>query len=193
MGYLDEVFSIINKAKAFGNRKASNGTELIGHVPYRGPEAWLHEIYAPLSDKGIQSIEEGIGKELPKVMHDFYRSTNGLDLFSTSLFIYGLRTSYNREGDAARLPFSIVRRNTMERPSDAKDSFIFIGGYTEDGSLLYIDCNTGHIYRCDGDSAQPLNEWPSFEEMLLSEVRRLEGLFDEQGKLIDPDGPTTPE
>lgn len=194
MKYLDEVFTILHKARLFGTQTLENGTELIGYLPHIGPKAWLHHIFAPLNDEGIQQIEHVIHKKLPPAMEGFYRHTNGLIIFSTSLSIDGLRISHERIGDAARQPFAVEVPNIHERPRDAKDSFIFIGGYDYDGSNLYIDIETGITYRSDRyRSLDILNQWPSFEDMLLSEVRRLETLFDNNGREIDPDRPTTPE
>jgi hypothetical protein len=190
--YLQEVYNIIYKAKSFGYRKLDNKTELIGHVPHVAPQAWLHKIFAPLQEKEIDFLESEMKVDIPPVLEVFYFFNNGLGLFSSSLSFYGLRTSYERTGDAVWQPFDIILPNTFGRADDSSMNQLYIGSYDYDGSRLYIDNLTMKVYRCSRESSKPLNEWPSFEEMLLSETRRLDNLFDVEGKMKDAMQPTIP-
>jgi len=133
-----------------------------------------------------------LSKPLPKDFEEFLTLSNGCYFFSGSLSISGLRKSYRRTVIASRQPFDITTPNIEQRPRDAEDSFLFFGFYKWDGSRLYIDAKTGRVFRCSAESAKPLNNWNSFSEALLSEVKRLSKLFDGQGRKIDPDQATTP-
>ena len=190
---MNEIYTEIEKAKSFGYREASNGAKLYGHTPHIAPEAWLHILYKPLIEEEINKLEEETKVRIPSIYRTFLRWSNGLNLFSGSLSFYGLRVLNYREGDKAIQPFNIVTPNTLERPKDAKSTYLFIGGYNWDGSKLYLDNETLKVYRCDRYSAEDIkNEWRNFEETLKSEVSRLSALFDEKGKEIDEDIPTTP-
>jgi hypothetical protein len=190
MHYLQETFAVLKQADRLGSRVLENGTRLIGHVPHVGPEAWLHKIFAPISDRQIDELENDVAIKLPEVFRDFLTLTNGLSMFSGNLSIYGLRSSWERTGDAAGQPFSIVTPNTVERLVNAKKSFLFLGGYRSGkGYYLYIDTNDLAIYRCSRQSAIPLQKWNSFPEMLVCETTRLAALFDERGRRIDPTQP----
>ncbi len=79
-------------------------------------------------------------------------------------------------------PFGLETCNIFERPRDASDKQFFIGGYGEDGSLLYLE--NDKCFRCSRNSIKPLNQWPTFEDMLLGEVVRLSLLFDKAGKRL---------
>jgi hypothetical protein len=172
---------IIESAKSFGFRQLPNGARLYGHVPHVAPEAWLHEVFAPLSDSDIQSLDRAIGLALPADFRTFLRLANGMGLFSGSLAIDGKRTSYVRVGDDAWQPFCIVAANVEERPRQAKPWQLIVGGYRSDGSLVSIDVRDGSAFRTKARSSKIVNQWSSFWTMLSSEACRLAALFDTLG------------
>lgn len=192
MDYLDRLISSLEQYAHLGNRTLPNGTKLIGHVPHVAPEAYLHILFAPLNERDVRQLELRLPCAIPHAVATFLMRTNGLYLFSGSLSIDGLRFSNVRSG-AVRQPFSILTPNIDERPRSSKASYLFIGGYGCDGSLLYCDTGSPTVYRCSSRSARPLNEWPSFEEMIESEFNRLATHFDSKGQRINPLRPTTPE
>lgn len=193
MKALEKVLPILEKAKTLGERVLPNGSRLICHVPHVAPEAWLHAVYAPLLERDIISLEKQIRRPIPPVFKEFLKVANGIQIFSCSMSIDGLRANFARTGDAVWQPFSIVTPNTIERPKDAQESFFFIGGYEWDGSRLYIDSKTSKVFRSESGTAKPINEWNNFEEMLVTETIRIALLFDDQGRRIDPREPTTPD
>lgn len=179
-----KVLAILNKSLILGEKKYSDGARSIGHVPFRGSEAYLHSIFSPLDSKKIDRIEEYFRHPLPAQYKEFLAVTNGINIFG-QLSLYGLRTDYNRENSKILQPYNIQTPNVDERTADAKDSFIFIGGYGFDGSQLYIDNDTGKTFHCERYHAMRiLHEWPDFWTMLLSETERLAILFDEHGRRI---------
>src|SRR5262249_50871758 len=149
-----------------------------GHAPHIAPEAWLHELFAPLKKTEIATAEENIGYSIPKDFAEFLLAYNGLNLFSTSLSIYGIRKKNVRSGDDVWQPFDLSTPNVFERPSDSTDSQFFIGGYNWDGSKLFIDNRNRKVFRCTRDSAKPLNHWEDFGCMLISECNRIAELYD---------------
>ncbi len=193
MDYLERVVNLIDSYSCLGQRILDNGTRLIGHAPHIAPEAWLHIVFPPLGSREVSFIEDDVGESLPATFSFFLQRCNGLSLFSDSLNIYGLRKSFARTGDSVWQPFSIKTPNVDERPRRSKPSYFYIGGYRWDGSLIFIDKDTEHVYRCKQRNTKPLNHWPSFEEMLESEARRLSDIFDRQGHPLNPEEPTTPK
>jgi hypothetical protein len=193
LDYFEKVVSILKSYENLGKRILPNGTQLIGHAPQIAPEAYLHNIFPPLDDDGINELEKVLQTEIPKDYKEFLKKkTNGLHIFIDTLALDGLRSSYERTGDAAWQPYNLSTINIHERPRDSKDSYFYIGGYSWDGSLLYIDSDDNKVYRCTRYSSKPLNEWQNFEDMLVKEVKRIASLFDEKGNQKDPDKPTTP-
>lgn len=183
---------ILEKAKRLGIKTLPEGTELLGHVPHVGPDAWLHVLYACLSEADLEELEARTGRRLPEPYRRLLRETNGLSLFSGALYISGLRRSYERKGDGAWQPFAIEDANVLERPADAKPDYVFIGGYKADGSRLYMSPDRADVFRCERDSAVPLNKWKSLPHFLLSEANRLATHFDESGRRLDVGTSTAP-
>ena len=173
-------------------RTLPNGTRLIGHTPHVAPEAFFHVIFPPLTHKEIDELESSLGRLLPIQLIELYQTTNGLSLFSYSLHIDGLRCNYIRSGDEAWQPFSIMTANLTERPRDAEPTQVFFGGYKSDGSALMMQPPEDEVFRCERRSSKVLNRWSSFDNFLVSEVRRLEKLFDDSGHSRNPKLPTTP-
>ena len=80
-----------------------------------------------------------------------------------------------------------------ERPRAAAETEFFVGSYNEDGWTAFIDERRGGVVaRAERGSVEPLNEWPSFNEFIVSETERLATMFDERGRPLDPYAPTTP-
>ena len=185
-----EWVRIVNEARVLSERVLEDRTRLIGRTPHVGREAWLHIVFRGLKEEEIQTLEAQLALRLPDEVRTFLAQQNGLSVFSDAMSLDGLRTSYVRAGDAAYQPYSIVPPNIDERPAFAPDSAFFLGGYSSDGSLLYIDqALAGRVFRCARDSGEILNEWTTLSEMLDNEVRRLAALFDMHGRRLDPDRP----
>jgi hypothetical protein len=102
------------------------------------------------------------------------------------LSIYGLRSNYDRVGDAAWQPFSILTPNIEERLKDSNFYYFIIGRYFEDGSRIAIEIATNRIIRLLARKNSPtLSEWPDFSTMLTQEIKRIANHFDATGHLID--------
>lgn len=168
-------------------RIASNGTKLYGQVKSVGVNAWFHEIFAPLDQVGLLVIEEKIGKSIPNSFREFLSYTNGIRLFSDEITIFGKRDTYKRSGDEdIHLPYSIVTPNTIEKPTDLKDSQIVIGSYSYNGSKVIIDCKDESILVCESENVNiEIYRANSFWDFLLSEIGRLSSFYNSEMVLID--------
>ncbi|HCC83782.1 TPA: hypothetical protein DEP96_02950 [Candidatus Uhrbacteria bacterium] len=194
MNIQDTIMPILRKANSLGVELLDDGTQLIGHVPHVAPRARLHVVPPGLKESEVNQLEIEVGKTIPDEYKQLLIQTNGLSIYSDSLSFYGLRADFIRNERAPWLAYSMVDPNNYERPRDAKDSYVFIGGYSYDGSSLFIDSNSGKVFRCAQFRASEIyNIWPDFWTMLTSEVERLDSLFNAEGKKKDPSRPTTPE
>lgn len=191
IGEIEKAFKVLAQASSFGIRQLNDGTRLFGRATHVAPEAWLHLIFPPLIEAEVEILEQTLRRQIPKPYRTFLtKFGNGINIFSGSLSLDGMRKSNDRTGDGNWQPFAIETPNLYERPRDAESRHFFIGGFEEDGSLLYLE--NDKVIRCDRASVKPLNEWGSLSEMIGSEVKRLSELFDEYGRKRDPDKPTTP-
>ena len=194
MSYFEKVKEKISMYKYLGEEVVpETGALLIGRAPHVARLAWLHSIYPVLNDEEVLQLEQIVRMEIPASYKVFLmNASNGLTLFVDTFNLYGLRKVAGRGIAASRQPFSPDISNVDERPENAKDSYFFFGGYSWDGSKLYIDKATGLVHYCARWDATALFQWPSFEEMLVSETQRLVGLFDDKGVKKDPKRYTTP-
>lgn len=182
----DLIASKLFEFKNLGFSEDTHKTKLIGHLPRVAPHAWLHQIFAPLERSDIKKIEEELSVKLPSSLVSFFLFANGLNVFSNSLSIYGMRKPISRS-EIAFEPFEIKTSNLIERPRDAESHHLFIGGYNWDRSQLFMDTKDGKVYRCLRNSSGKLNHWNSLFSMLSSEIDRLSSHFDENGYENDAD------
>jgi hypothetical protein len=187
----EQVRERVRSAADLGHKTLPSGAEVFGHVPELAQEAWLHSLYPGLDDEELDALTDALDRTVPGVYADWLRLTNGLELFVTTLALYGVSRDSRRDSQN-RQPFDLSIHNVHDRPGDAGDECFFIGGYDWDGSLLYLRGEDEQVYRGTRESVDPLNEWDSLESMLLSEFDRLSEHFDEQGRERDPDRPTIP-
>ncbi|WP_298623209.1 SMI1/KNR4 family protein [uncultured Zoogloea sp.] len=176
-----------------GNKVVADSYVLIQPTPHVAPAAYFHVIYSSLNESEISEIESLIQRQIPGDLVEFYKIHNGCQLFSGALSVDGLRRNTSRTVDASRQPFSMVTPNIDERIKNSPTNAVFFGGYDWDGSLLYCMPNAKEIFRCNRDSAEPINQWPSLDDFFSSEIERLSKLFTGDGRQIDEDRPTTPD
>lgn len=184
---------MVFKFECLGAHVAENGAIFIGKAPFLGREAWLNKIYPSLTHEEILELETSLNQSFPVEFKRFLNEfSNGLNILSSTLSIYGLRKKLGRSVEASRQPYSILTPNKIERPPNSKDNFLFIGGYNWDGSLIYIDIETSKIHCCSSESAISKFCWQSFDEMLISEIKRLYTLVNEIGKELNEGTKTIP-
>jgi hypothetical protein len=190
---IDGTLSVLKEWKEKGFRKLKNGTEIICHVPKVGPEAWLHEVYVPLSEEAINVLERNtVAKKVPLILKEFYRKMNGINLFSDVFCVFGLRTSYVRTGDESIQPYDLITIDSG-RHKDSPQSWLIFGSYSWDGSHVVMDTSDSEnpkVFRIERWTTNILQEWDNFSEWLNSETVRVQLLFDENGYPIDCSIPT---
>ena len=177
---------------ALGERTLSTGVRLIGHVPHRAPEAYLHVLFPPLDPTLFEPFSHQPYAEASRHYFPFLEVFNGAMFFSGSIELHGVRTRpLTRIGDDAWQPFDITELNQDERPPNAPLDIFLFGSYNWDGSLLFLDSN-GKVFVCQRKDVTPFAEWASLELMISSEIIRLAQFFDERGRLIDKTAPRIP-
>ncbi len=193
--FLEQTIAILKKWEYKSKKILSNETIQICHVPHVGSEAWLHELYAGLANNQINQLQDSIPVSLPESYKEFLKLYNGLNIFSNSLSIWGLRSLNYRTGEGSIQPYSLIDLNNG-RPKKFPDTWLYFGSYSWDGSRVIFDLEKGvennKVYRCNRQDVKVLNEWPNIWIWLLSETQRLSKMFDENGVELDEDAPTTP-
>lgn len=188
-----KVFSNLEKWETGSKKIIANGTKLICHVPHIAPQAWLHEIYAGLSEDKINELKRKISDKLSNDYVEFLKVANGINIFSDSLSIWGVRTSYVRKGDEAIQPYDLIAENE-DMKGQFPESWLMIGSYSWDGSTVgyNLSNNSNKVFLCKPDSDEIVKEWDDLWTWLNEEIERLSLLFDMNGKKYDEDAPTIP-
>jgi hypothetical protein len=192
MNYRSYITIHTNPYRKNGVELLENGTELICRTPHIAPLAWCHKIFPPLHEKYIYDLEKQMRLNIPPDYQNFLKDTNGINLFSSGLKLYGMRFNFNRNLYDVWQPFDIITPNTNERPKILSDDILIIGS-AYDGSKIAIIGRNDKVIRFDDNTFEVLNEWENFDSYLTSEIERLELLFEENGVPKDVDCPKVPD
>lgn len=181
-----EFRAVLDRWRELGSRVLSNGAELICPVPHVAPEAWFHCVYPPLAETDVQVLEADLGCRLPPDLKALYRCSNGLNVFSDAVRVYGHRRNYKRSGDDAWQPYEIRDSNSRSAPAGwQRGDYLIVGGYKQDGShLLYPNTEQPSVARVDRATGQVMARWPSLWSWLKEEVGRLATLYDADGRKL---------
>lgn len=193
MEIYNNIIMALEKWNTCGERILDNGTKIICHVPHVAPQAWLHEIYNPLNSNDVEKLQDRLGKQLQEDYRQFLLLSNGINIFSDSLSVWGLKKSYDRRGEEAIQPYDLIAGNEEIR-GVVPNSYVLFGSYSWDGSTMAYDIssNSCKVFLCAPDTYEILKEWENIWVWLNEEVNRLSLMFDEKGVMYDEDVPTIP-
>lgn len=188
-----ELENLLMRFSHLGVTHSKNGALLIGKAPHIAEYAWLNVMYPCVTEAEVCDLEKRLGVAIPKVYKNFLMNvSNGFDIMNCTLALHGCRTSYDRSDLDSWYPFNLEDVQKYERPKNATPEMFFLGTYEYDGSKLYLNTLDDKIYYCDRYDATPLKAWDSLSAMLTSEIERIFGLFDADGRIFSRMAPTTP-
>jgi hypothetical protein len=188
-----ELENLLMRFSHLGVTHSKNGALLIGKAPHIAEYAWLNVMYPCVTETEVCDLEKRLGVAIPKVYKDFLMNvSNGFDIMNCTLALHGCRTSYDRSDLDSWYPFNLEDVQKYERPKNATPEMFFLGTYEYDGSKLNLNTLDDKIYYCDRYDATPLKSWDSLSAMLTSEIERIFGLFDADGRIFSRMAPTTP-
>lgn len=191
----DTLLKLIDRFNHLGVEYVSaTGATLVGRALHIGSEAWLNSIYDTVSESDVTAMEKSMGREIPIQYREFLLNcSNGLNIMSTTLCLFGCRKLVGRDITASRQPFDLVTLNTYksERPKNATSNLFFFGGYDWDGSQVYLT-DDGRVHFCSPNDCTSLKSWNSLDNFLLSEIQRIFLSFDDNGFELDETAPMLP-
>ena len=188
-----DLEKLLMRFSHLGVTHLKNGALLIGKAPHIAEYAWLNVMYPCATETEIYDLEKRLGCAIPEVYRNFLMNvSNGFDIMNCTLALHGCRTSYNRSDLDSWYPFSLEDIQKNERPKNATQEMFFFASYNYDCSKLYLNTSDNKIYYCDRYDATPLKSWDSLSAMLTSEIERIFGLFDADGRISNRMAPTTP-
>lgn len=136
---LESLIKKIDAGQSLGVKTAEDGSRIIAHTPQEYPQAYLHAFYSARTKSEWKKYQ----MELPAHLRELYEECNGLTLLGTSLSIYGMRSHFKRDDTAAFQPFDLSGHDRECRLAnhpltDIADHRVFFGGYSWDGSSVYV-------------------------------------------------------
>lgn len=181
MHYLTYIEKLIEEQANYGKIENALSSKY-GHLPHIAPEAYSIITFAPVDTEQIAFIEKSLNREIPEPYKAFLSIvSNGIHIFHRCLNLYGFQGAIDRSnGDR---PFDLSIPNLYERPQNASDKHFFIGGYSYDGSLLYMSSESEKVFYCARRDANPIKAWDSFSDMLIEEILRLRTIHSPEGIL----------
>ena len=188
-----DLEKLLMRFSHLGVTHSKNGALLIGKAPHIAEYAWLNVMYPCATETEIYDLEKRLRCTIPKVYKNFLMNvSNGFDIMNCTLALHGCRTSYNRSDLDSWYPFSLEDIQKNERPKNATQEMFFFASYNYDCSKLYLNTSDNKIYYCDRYDTTPLKSWDSLSDMITSEIERIFGLFDADGRISNRMAPTTP-
>jgi hypothetical protein len=197
MDYLNFISEKLKPFKILGETVFDNYATLTSEKVYPDWQSWGHWTYKGMNENEIYKLEVEIKKNIHNGYKSFLLQSNGINIFHTSICLFGNTINYDTKKRITFSPFDLVdaneyRFNFGERPIQLSDDVLVIGGYGKDGSKIGILGSSGKVVRFDEKSLEVYNEWSSFEEFFVSEFERISEMFDINGVKKDSDIPTTP-
>ena len=148
------------------------GTRLIGHMPEIAPKAFMHLVYAPLSESELLDLTARLGTPLPAQLKQFLCNANGLSIFLDDMRVFGyVPVPAKRRVTIHVHHFStdLVLVNVSARVRGLDEGAIAVGRYRIDGSYVSIN-EDGTANRFDPRGGAPSRTWPDFDTWLVSEI-----------------------
>ena len=131
-------------------------------------------IYPGVSPDGLAKAQNEIIAPMPRPLAEFLLWSNGLKMGPLSL--HGTKAEKPQ-------PVSLLYQNIRERYEDQAEDTVGLGGLVGQHSIAhyFLHCD-GHVDLVAGRKITDIVEtWPSYEAMVLAEVRRLSRFFDDDG------------
>lgn len=182
----EEIRSRLTRWMPTGYEVYSDGTELIGKVPHFGPYAWFHQLFAPPPEQSHEQLLHYIPNIFDFEVGKLLLRLNGMNLFSSHLFIYGLRTSYRRDGSIFQ-PWEITTHHREKAHNlHGRNAIVFGGSDALPNGISFVENADLSIEAFDrNDWSKPMHSWDDLHCFVKSEIARLSLLFDDLGKPQD--------
>ena len=150
------------------------------------PRTFLNVLFKPVPEDNYKRIKNLGGYDIPKELKKFYKSYNGIMLFSQTLRIYGVSVE-NLSSSYSTLDF--VVENTMVRKNNPSwdDNMVSFGYYGSRYRFCYHRKKMKEIYVIDRNTLKVVHTFKSISDTLEYYVTKLMDMYDENGMKIGKD------
>lgn len=182
----DEWIAALSRWVSAGMHRFDDDVIMIGGDKDAIPPNWQHEFYPPvpadIRKKYLQSYP--LLGEFPywKTLKDF----NGLRLFSDSVFLLGIRSNHRPLSSPAVI-WDLGLQNVEEYPTygESRNAIVIGGAHLGELAFVFVQKRSGEVQAVGYYSKETVFEWENLDQLLMSEILRLNGLTLDDGTIID--------
>lgn len=166
--FTEVVLPQLEAASNAGDSTNEMGTRLIGHAPEIAPRAYVHVMYAPLTEDALRELRERLKRPIPREYEAFLAKANGLSLFTGSLRVLGYVPMNNRADTSVySYPTNVLIPNVTARLRGLTHEAVVVGWCMANNYYVAIE-KDGTVIR---HGSSPKESWPSFASWLTTEIR----------------------
>jgi hypothetical protein len=180
---IDHVVRVVDRWRSPEDLEAGGG-RIVRRVPWVAPLAWFHKLYPSLSSEVVESIEPLPGRLPPADYKRLLTRFNGMNLFSDSFAVLGVRHHYQRVPElAAWQPYDLTTSQSGEGLTH--DDFVVacVGPERDD---IVASHASPVVKRVERQTRRELETWQTLADFLVSEVDRYAECYDADGRMLDP-------
>ncbi len=176
-----EVVEKLARWKHLGFKIDSIGDAIFGDI-HSGPcLGWMASVMAPVDETLLNQF----CRENPYIELFPYRNqlrlTNGLNLFSGALYLFGVHVVTQR---TAGIVWNIVPHNVEMRELTARFDAMAIGGaILENQTIYFLEQASGLVLAVDAETEELMFDYPDFDTFLTTEINRLTSVANIDGSL----------
>jgi hypothetical protein len=156
------------------------------NVPSVAPQGYLNMLFKPASANTRENVARRL--QLPAPLLEFFAQSNGARLFFDGIAIYGCWSEhqmFDRTNPFGHMPFNIEGVNREFAKATSTTHLLCIGSYNFDRSIVCIDRTALGVTCFVGkDFTRKRRTWPSLDDWLVNEIKRVCALHDEFGNCL---------
>lgn len=170
----EKVLRLLENSSNAGDSTNEMGTRLIGHVPQIAPKAYMHVVYAPLTEAQLLEFRGRLGRPVPHEYGEFLTHANGLSLFVGEMRVLGYVPITRHDSRSVyNYPSSVMIPNVSARIGGLSHGAVVVGWYKADGSYVAIE-ESGTVIRLESKvRVSGVQTWTSFDSWITSEIRAM--------------------
>ena len=178
---MEKVTALLRQVREAGEVSYPHGDDviLVDPIPETKPQGWCYEMYAPLSEDDIAQLADGYRRHFPESLKEFYRLTNGMDLFDRQWRIFGMPVWAADYKQPMSLTFADGHRTTH----CPKNRLFFALYQYGDDRQIQLFFNTDDpdvdmpVYAAWYGDNEIIACWSSFENWFIDEHARMLQLY----------------
>ncbi len=167
----------ISPYAARGERLSANGVRCICPAPGVAPEAVVHYLFPPISDVGLEELQDSSTRPTPPAYIELLRWGNGLDMFCSRLAVFGIQPALlKRSGDFVH-PWDVIQTNSEYAWALGRGMIVAMNDLDDRRLIVHAwDGQMTSEWREDG--GERTRTWPSLEDALIELIEEIGAVRD---------------